>query len=264
LLQLAGFRFPAKVFRPSFYKVNPFNLFLQDRKHADIEDLRKPAPGRPEVNMGRPAFNGDYQKQLADEYKLHKPEYQQKAKELNEDPKAKLNADSALKRYRKLMRKTTDFGQELAKHDIHHIIMIVPQSASLRARIVASNGYGEAYYKLLTQKGLNGTQFDAFCRGNELQAQLEQPAQAKDLTRDGLRKRVAEKLLGLLSKLKVLKNGRSPESLMPVRCFKHWCSACPVTTSETCRGTCFLQPEVGRTRRFRQLTARDHRQVDEL
>jgi hypothetical protein len=179
LLQIAGFRFPAKVFRPSFRKVNPFNLFLQDRKDSDTEELRKPAPGRPDVNMGRPAFTGEYQKQQAKEYKLRKSEYQQKAKEINDDPKAKLETDSDLKRYRTLMSKATDFGHELAKLDIHHIVIMVPQSASLPAKIIASNGYGDTYYKLLTHKGLNGNQFDAFCHGNELQAQLPKAAHAK-------------------------------------------------------------------------------------
>jgi hypothetical protein len=168
------------------------------------------------VNKGRPTFTGDYQNQLAEEYKLHKSEYQLKAKELNEAPKVKLNTESALRRYRKLMQKTTEFGQELAKHDVHHILMMVPQSASLPSKIIASNGYGETYYKPLTHKGLNGTQFDSFCRGNELQALLPKPTNAKDMTRDGLRKRVAEMLLEVLSKLKVTEYCRSPELLRPI------------------------------------------------
>jgi hypothetical protein len=53
LLELAGFRFPAKEFRPKSHKINSFNLFLHDRKDSDNEGLRKPASGRPEVNMGR-------------------------------------------------------------------------------------------------------------------------------------------------------------------------------------------------------------------
>jgi hypothetical protein len=196
LLQFAGFRFPAKVFRPSFRKVNSFNFGLQDRKDSDIEELRKPAPRRPDVNMGCHGFTASGRKKFA------------------------------LRRYWKLL-----------------------------------NGYGETYYKLLLHKGLNGTPFDAFCRGHELQAQLPKAAHAKNLTRDGLRKRVAEMLLELLSKLKVTQYSRYAESLMPARCFKHWCSPCPVTTGKTCRGSCFTQLEVGGTGRLRQLTERNHRQV---
>jgi hypothetical protein len=81
--------------------------------------------------------------------------------------------------------------------------MMVPQSTSFPSKVVASNGYGESFYKLLTHKGLNGTQFDSFCRVNELQAELPKSTNAKAMTRDGLRKRVAEMLLEVLSELKV-------------------------------------------------------------
>jgi hypothetical protein len=116
--------------------------------------------------MSRPSFTGDYQKELAEEYKLRKPEYQQKDKELSEAPTSTLKTDSALQAYRKLMKKATVFAEELARHDVHHIIMMVPQSVALASKMVSSVGFDEIFYKILTTKGVNGQDFHSFCRGN--------------------------------------------------------------------------------------------------
>jgi hypothetical protein len=126
------------------------------------------------------------------------------------------------------------FAQELARHDVHRIIMMVPQSVSLVSKVVSSVRFGEIFYKILTTKGVNGQDFHsfcrgnelkaglekaanvngftreapqnrvaAFCRGNELQTELQGAADVKEFTRDALRKRVTALLLDKLSKLKM-------------------------------------------------------------
>jgi hypothetical protein len=231
---------------------------------GDKEGLRKPATDKAGVNMSRPSFTGDYQKELAEEYKLRKPEYQQKDKELSEAPTSTLKTDSALQTYRKLMKKATVFAQELARHDVHHIIMMVPQSVALASKMVSSVGFGEIFYKILTTKGVNGQDFHSFCRGNELMAGLEKVPDVKEFTRDALRKRVTALLLDKLSKLMMTEDHISSECLTLYRCFPNWSSPCPVSTGETRRRACFTQLEVGGTGGLRSIAGRDHRQVAEL
>jgi hypothetical protein len=70
LLQLAGYRIGARRHvRPSFNKVDPFNLFLNSSMSAEDTELRKSTPLRADINQGRPSFTGAYQKHLAEEYK---------------------------------------------------------------------------------------------------------------------------------------------------------------------------------------------------
>jgi hypothetical protein len=70
LLQLAGYRIGARRHvRPSFNKVNPFNLFLNSSMSAEDTELRKSTPLGADINQGRPSFTGAYQKHLAEEYK---------------------------------------------------------------------------------------------------------------------------------------------------------------------------------------------------
>jgi hypothetical protein len=245
--------------------------------------------------MGRPSFTGDYQKELAEEHKLRKPEYQQKDKELSEAPTSTLKTESALQAHRKLMQKATVFAQELARHDVHHIIMMVPQSVALASKMLSSVGFGEIFYKILTTKGVNGQDFHSFCRGNELkaelekaadvkeftrdaprkrvtafcrrnelQAELQKAADVKEFTRDALRKRVTALLLDKLSKLMMTEDHISSECLTLSRCFPNWSSPCPVSTGETRRRACFTQLEVGGTGGLRSIAGRDHRQVAEL
>jgi hypothetical protein len=66
-MKQAGYRIQAKAKRVSFNKINPFNLFLQENKTAENEPLRRPAPGREEINHGRPSFTGAYQKHMSGE-----------------------------------------------------------------------------------------------------------------------------------------------------------------------------------------------------
>jgi hypothetical protein len=264
LLELGGFRFSTKMFRPKVKKVNPFNLFLHERKAPDNAELRKPAPGKPGVNMGCPTYTEAYAKKLAEEYKLSKPEYQQKAKELSEAPTSTLKTESALQAHRKLMKKATVFAQELARHDVHHIIMMVPQSVSLVSKVVSSVAFGEIFYKILTTKGVNGQDFHLFCRGNELEAGLEKAANVKELTRDALRKRVTTLLLDKLSKLKMTEDHISSECLTVSRCFPNRFLPCPVSTGETRRRACFTRLEVGGSGGLRSIAGRDHCQVAEL
>jgi hypothetical protein len=168
LMQLAGYRIQAKVKRASFNKINPFNLFLKENKTAENQSLRRPAPGREEINHGRPSFTGAYQKHMSDEYKLRKVEYEQKAKELNNEPKPKLTTESGVVTWRRITDLAANFTNTINQYDVHFVLLMVPPTTSMNPKMLMSNGYGKAFYALMDKKETAIDQFVAFCRGGDI------------------------------------------------------------------------------------------------
>jgi hypothetical protein len=201
LLELAGYRIGTKARRPTFNKVNPFNLFLQESKTAENEELRRPVPGRVGINHGRPSFTGDYQKAMADEYKSHQAEYQRKAKELNEAPQDKVAKGSDLTAHRKLLKKAYALSGELSNHSAHHIFFIVAHSAkpAFRSVTLQSDGYGHAFYKIMGNNACALNRFETMCRGGDILATLQKPAEDKEVNRDGLRAVVRDMIVEHIS-----------------------------------------------------------------
>jgi hypothetical protein len=202
LLELARFRMASKAPRPLSNKVNPFNLFLKERKGDDNADLRKPAPGVAGINKGRPTLTGDYPKMMAEEYKERKAEFQQKAKEQNEAPPDKVAKGSDLKAYRKLVKKVAALSTELSSHGAHHVFMVVAQSSSptFKPMGCTSDGYGQAFYKIMTRNECTVEKFQIMCQGGDLLRTLEKPAPETDMKKDALRSAVRDMIVESLSK----------------------------------------------------------------
>jgi hypothetical protein len=162
-----------------------------------------PAPSIPGVNKGRPAFTGAYQKELAEEYKRRQAEFQQKAKEKNEAPPDKVEKGSDLKAHRKLVKKALAFAGELGSHGAHHIIMIVPLSQLPVFKPVSycSDGYGRMFYKLMETNRWSMGLFHMLCRGADILAAAQKPAQPGEEvpTRDLLRGVVRDMIVARIS-----------------------------------------------------------------
>jgi hypothetical protein len=261
LLELAGYRMGTKARRSAFNKVNPFNLFLQESKNAENEELRRPAPGRAGINHGRPSFTGDYQKAMADEYKSHQIEYQRKAKELNEAPKDKVAKGSDLTAHRKLLKKAYALSGELSNHSAHHIFFIVAHSANpaFRSVTLQSDGYGHGFYKIMGNNGCALDRFETMCRGGDILATLQKPAEGKEVNRDGLRAVVRDMIVEHISECSCYQGFHLNSDC--IRCFRYGSSTQESAKGKPCGTACWPQLEMGGTQHLAPTTQRHHCEV---
>ncbi|KAF8534844.1 hypothetical protein BDD12DRAFT_894893 [Trichophaea hybrida] len=148
-----------------FNKLPGCQVAMREEKELVATDLRQPVSGK--GYKGRKGFDGRYSQHVAEVYQdPEKREFYMKiAEEINEEGRVGL-LTSLKSTQNKSLNQLTKFLHELARNEVHLIVMAVPSKA--KPILFTSAGFGGAYSKLIVQSSRGQDEFITTCEGGAL------------------------------------------------------------------------------------------------
>lgn len=180
-------------------KVNGWQVAMAEEKELVASEMRQPVAGK--GVDGRKGFDGRYAQHVSEVYRdpEKKRYYQERAAEINAGHEPGV-FESLQRTQQRALRQLTQHLTELAEHEMHIILMVVPSKA--KPTLFTTSGFAASYYKLLCRDGRGHDEFMTICKGGTLlneAAGLNHPPTA-GLKRNDKRAEVIMLLKDLISK----------------------------------------------------------------